>query len=231
MKFNSPLISGTLIQRYKRFLADIKLDSGQVVTAHCPNSGSMLGCNIPGNRVMLSFKDSPTRRLKYTWELIEIEGIWVGINTQRPNQLVREAILQGTVSELQNYSNIRGEVKVGERSRIDLMLENEFNACYVEVKNVTLVEGTTALFPDSVTERGQKHLQELMQLAGSGYRAVIFFVIQREDATHFRPADRIDPEYGHLLRLAVTKGVEILAYQARVSPQRIVLVKSLPFEL
>jgi sugar fermentation stimulation protein A len=231
MKLPQPLLPGTLIRRYKRFLADVQLESGEQVTAHCPNSGSMMGCQDPGSPVLLSRSDNPRRKLPYTWELVRANGVWVGINTQYPNRLVREGIEQGIVSELSGYSLIRGEVNYGKRSRVDLLLQGESGLCYVEVKNVTLVEDGRALFPDAVTLRGQKHLRELMQMVEEGHRAVIFFVVQRADGHLVAPADRIDSEYGKLLREAVARGVEALAYQARVTPQEIVLSHRLPVVL
>lgn len=220
---------GTLIKRYKRFLADILLDDGSVVTAHCPNSGSMKGCAVPGSPVLLSRSDNPLRKLRYTWELVYVDGGWVGLNTNLPNRLAREGIENGTVAGLQGYASIRPEVPYGsERSRIDLLLEGESGRCYVEVKSVTLVEYGKALFPDAVTTRGQKHLRELMEVVRHGDRGVIFFVVQRGDAASVSPAAGIDPEYARLLREAVRQGVEAMAYQADVSPDRIVLGRALP---
>lgn len=228
MKLPNELLSGVLIKRYKRFLADVKLDSGRIVTAHCPNSGSMKGCKTPGSAVLLTYDPRPTRKLKYTWELVKADGVWVGINTMYPNKLVKEAILDGTVTELQGYEMLRPEVKYGENSRIDILLENPGQKCYIEVKNVTLIDKERALFPDAVTTRGQKHLRELMNMIREEHRSVIFFVIQREDGQSVSPADTIDPEYGQLLREAVKNGVEALAYQAIVNPEEIYLHKKIP---
>lgn len=223
-----PLVSGRLLRRYKRFLADVELDDGEVVTAHCPNSGSMRGCALPDSPVRLSRSDNPARKLPYTWELVMADGCWVGINTALPNRLAREGIERGIVTELQGYEILRSEVSYGsERSRIDLLLENP-GRCYIEVKNVTLVENGQARFPDAVTERGQKHLRELMSMVALGYRAVNLFTVQRADARSVAPADDIDPAYGKLLRQAASAGVELLAYQALVTPQEIVLSHSLP---
>jgi sugar fermentation stimulation protein A len=181
--------------------------------------------------VLLSRSDNPARRLLYTWELVEAGGGWVGINTALPNRLAREGIEHGVVRELQGYGRLRSEVGYGsERSRIDLLLE-EPGLCYVEVKNVTMVEGDLARFPDAVTERGQKHLRELMAMAAAGARAVNFFVVQRADASAVAPADAIDPAYGKLLRQAAAAGVELLAYQARVTPTEISLSHPLPIIL
>ncbi len=227
-----PLILGTLIKRYKRFLADIELADGSVVTAHCPNSGSMLGCNLPGLPVYLSESPNPNRKLPYTWELVQVDGFWVGLNTMLPNRLAEEAILDGTIVELQGYERLRREVPYGsERSRIDILLEGEQGRCYVEVKNVTLVEGGLALFPDAVTERGQKHLRELMAVIRNGDRGVILFTVQRGDGAAVAPADAIDPVYGRLLREAVANGVEALAYRARVEPEAIRLTGRLAVRL
>lgn len=222
------LIEGRLIKRYKRFLADAELSDGSIVTAHCPNSGSMKGCAIPGSRVWLSRSENPGRKLPYTWELVEVGGCMIGLNTGLPNRLAREAIENGTVGELQGYPTIRPEVPYGEHSRIDLLLEGPSRRCYVEVKNVTLVEDDRALFPDAVTERGQKHIRELMRVVREGDRGVIFFTVQRRDGVCVSPADLIDPEYGRLLRSALMNGVEALAYRAEVTQQEIRLTERLP---
>lgn len=232
MIFNPPLLPGILIRRYQRFLADITLADGTIVTAHCPNSGSMKGCAIPGSPVLLSRQDSPKRKLQFTWELVQVDGIWIGINTQNPNRLVREAIEAGQIAELCGYDTIRSEVPYGnERSRIDLLLSGERRLCYVEVKNVTLRQGDLALFPDAVTERGQKHLRELQQMVADGHRGIIFFLVQREDAAAMGPADAIDPVYGHLLRESVHNGVEVLVYRAAVTPTAITVTTPLPLIL
>lgn len=219
------------MRRYKRFLADVQLADGSEVTVHCPNSGSMMGCAEPGSTVLLSRSANLARKYPFTWELVKVGTTWVGINTGRPNSLVREAVCEGTVPELAGYDTIRPEVRYGKNSRIDLLLSGPAGLCYVEVKNVTLVDGETARFPDAVTKRGQKHLLELVQVVREGGRGVIFFVVQRGDARRVEPADGIDPEYGRLLRRAVEQGVEALAYQARVEPEGIRLAKRLPILL
>jgi len=226
-----PLIAGTLVRRYKRFLADVEIDGGGLITAHCPNSGSMKGCATPGSRVYLSRSSNTGRKYPFGWELVHADGFWVGINTGLPNRLTREAIEDGTVAELQGYANIRPEVPYGEHSRIDLLLEGPQGRCFVEVKNVTLVDGDRALFPDAVTTRGQKHLLELMRVVREGDRGVIFFTVQRGDGNSVSPADMIDPEYGRLLRLALENGVEALAYRALVTPEEIRLTERLPVVL
>ncbi len=192
----------------------------------------MKGCASPGSRVLLSMNDKPQRKLRYTWELVEVDGGWVGINTGYPNHLVREGIERGIIRELQGYDSLRQEVRYGEEnSRIDLLLEGSSGLCYVEVKNVTLVEGTRALFPDAVTARGQKHLRELMAMVRQRHRAVIFYVVQRHDGESVSAADSIDPEYGRLLRLAVANGVEAMAYHTLVTPDEIRLNCRLPVVL
>lgn len=222
------LLEGRLVKRYKRFLADVELTDGSIVTAHCPNSGSMKGCDRSGAPVRLSRSPNPDRKLPYTWELVQIDGCWVGLNTMLPNRLAEEAILDGAVVELQGYERLRREVPYGsERSRIDLLLEGKLGRCFVEVKNVTLVEGGLALFPDAVTARGQKHLRELMEVVRNGDRGVILFTVQRGDGRAVAPADAIDPTYGRLLREAVASGVEALAYRAVVEPEEIRLSERL----
>ena len=224
-----PLTRGHLIKRYNRFLADVALDQGEIVTAHCSNSGRMTGCNQPGQPVYLSYHDNPKRKLKYTWELIEMPASLVGVNTLVPNRLVAKVLENGVVPELSRYTQVSREVKVNQQSRLDLKLTGPDMAdCYIEIKNCTLVEDGRAMFPDAPTTRGQKHLQELAKLKATGSRAIIFFLIQRCDATHFSPADHIDPEYGRLLRQVVEQGVEILAYDVKITVEGIWLNNQLP---
>ncbi len=231
MRFTTKLIRGTLVQRYKRFLADVRLANGEVVTAHCTNTGSMLGCKEPGSAVYLSLSPNKGRKLAYTWEMIQIQRNWVGINTMHPNRLVAEAITAGAILELCGYQTIRREVKVSAHSRLDLCLEGSNGYCFVEVKNVTLSFDGAAAFPDAVSERATKHLRELMRLKRKGHRAVVVFVVQRSDCNYFRPADEIDPEYGRWLRKAVKAGVEALPYHAAVTPREIVLTHRLPTKI
>lgn len=230
MRFPHPLIAGTLVRRYQRFLADVRLDDGRVVIAHTPNTGSMLGCCRPGSRVWLRDTGNAARKYPLSWELVEAEPeVMVGINTGLANALVREAVEFGVAKELQGYGGIRQEVRYGEEgSRIDLLLESGSGHCYVEVKNVTLVEDGAALFPDAVTQRGAKHLRELATMVRRGHRAAIFFCVQRGDAREMRPADRIDPVYGRTLREVLAAGVEALAYRADVRLDGIVLRTRLP---
>lgn len=221
MKFPEPLVEGRLIRRYKRFLADVRLSDGTEVTAHCPNTGSMLGCQPENARVWLSRSDNPKRKLQYTWELVEaVPGQLACVNTARPNGQAREAVETGRVSELAGYSQCRAEVKYGaEKSRIDLLLSGHPSEpdAWVEVKNVTLAEDGQGFFPDAVTERGQKHLRELMAQVEQGERGVLFFVVNHTGIETVRPADHIDARYGQLLREACDAGVEVLAYRASLA--------------
>jgi sugar fermentation stimulation protein A len=236
MKFSSPLIEGRLIKRYKRFLADVRLNNGETVTAHTANTGAMTGCAEPGSRVWLSRSNNAKRKYPLTWELVEVNSsrpTLLGINTQLSNALVAEAIGNGVAAELQHYTTIRREVRYGvENSRIDLLLQQDSSPpCYVEVKNVTLVEGGAGYFPDAVTTRGSKHLRELAGMAAQGCRSVIFYCVQREDVSEVRPAQHIDASYAATLRQVVEQGVEALAYRAMVSPREIVLTKKVPVML
>nr|WP_321403595.1 DNA/RNA nuclease SfsA [uncultured Desulfobacter sp.] len=226
------LIKGKLVKRYKRFLADIELDTGEVVTAHCPNSGSMKGCAQPGAEAWISQSTNPKRKLKYTWELTRIDGTFIGINTLVPNRLVKASVENDLIPELLGYSQVRSEVKTSDHTRLDLVLE-ETNGrqCFVEIKNCTLVENRVARFPDAVTTRGQKHIQELLDLASKGHRAVLFFLVQRTDADAFTPAADIDPEYAKKLMQARVKGVEIIVrdvvFDLDVDPARIRINRAL----
>ncbi|MBM3465571.1 MAG: DNA/RNA nuclease SfsA [Armatimonadetes bacterium] len=219
MKFESPLIPGRLVRRYKRFLADVALEDGSVIVAHCPNPGSMLGCCAPDRPVFVSRSANLARKLPYTLELIDVGGHWVGVNTMRPNAVVHEALQAGQIAELGWYTDIRREVKYGDASRVDFLLEREGARCYLEVKHVTLVHEQVAYFPDSVTTRGARHLQELRAVKRHGHRAAMLFVVNDPAATVVRPADSIDPAYGRALRQAARSGVEVLAYRCRTSPE------------
>lgn len=230
MKFNTPLIHGRLIQRYKRFLADVKLDNGDIITAHCTNSGSMKSCLEDNAEVYLTPIDDPKRKTKFTWEMIKINGDWVGINTGNPNKLAFEAIQNGEIEKLKGYTEVQREVKFGD-SRFDVMAKNDKETCFIEVKNVTYKEGNYALFPDAVTSRGKKHLETLDKVKEQGMRAVMLYIIQRVDVDIFAPAIEIDPDYAKSLKNAYTKGVEIIPMQVKVSPEKIELLKELPFEI
>ncbi len=232
MIFAEKLIRGRLLRRYKRFLADIELENGEIVTAHCPNSGSMKSCMQSGWQVMLSDHTNPGRKYRYTWEMIHNGKCWIGINTSVPNLIAEEAIQAEKIPELAGYHEIRREKKYGQNSRIDLLLIRDDQQCFVEVKNVTLVEADGCYyFPDAVTERGRKHLFELISMIDQGHRAVMLFVVQRSDGNCFRPAAHIDRQYAESLLKANRHGVEVLVYRADVSPAGIALVESIPWEL
>ena len=230
MKFDKPLTHGRLIKRYKRFLADITLDNGQVTTAHCTNSGSMKSCIEEGAEVYMTPIDDPKRKTKFTWEMIKINGNWVGINTNVPNQLAFEAVTNGELTKLSGYNYVKKEV-VFENSRFDIYAENSREKAFIEVKNVTLKDGSYGRFPDAVTKRGKKHLNSLMRVKEQGIRAVMLYVIQREDVDIFAPAWDIDPEYSKTLVDAYQKGVEIIPVQAKITPVEIRIINELPFEL
>jgi sugar fermentation stimulation protein A len=230
MVFKDSLIHGHLIKRYKRFLADVKLESGEIITAHCTNSGSMKSCLENNAEVYLSPVNDPKRKTKFTWEMIKINGNWVGINTGNPNKISFEAVKNGEIEKLQGYKEVKREIKYG-NSRFDLMAKNEKETCYIEVKNVTYKKENYALFPDAITSRGKKHLETLIKVKEEGMRAVMLYIIQRTDVSIFAPAKEIDPEYAKALMSAYSKGVEIIPIQARVTPTEIKLTKELPFEL
>jgi len=231
MKFEQKLQSAFFLRRYKRFLVDVELPGGGEMTVHCPNTGSMRGCLTPGNRVYLSRSDNPKRKYAHTLEMIMVNQTWVGINTIRTNHLVREAMEKGLVKELGDPDEIKSEVKVSDRSRLDFLVRRGQRKIYIEVKNCTLVENGTAMFPDAVTERGRRHLQELMALKKKGWDAGLIFCVQRMDADRFRPAAEIDLLYSEILAAAAQAGVGVWAYQADVAPGQIEIVRSLPVKL
>ncbi len=219
------LYPGILIKRYKRFLADIELDTGEKITAHCANPGQMQGLSAPGSRVLVSRSENVKRKLPYSLELVAVqnrEKNWVGVNTSLPNQVMKLALQQRIFPELGEYEQILSEVSYGQnkKSRVDFLLTHSEgkSPIYLEVKNVTWAEGKTALFPDAVTARGQKHLLDMMQVVREGARAVTFFFISRSDCTEFVPGDSADPVYGKLLREAVKQGVEILPCRFEMTP-------------
>ena len=236
MKFEHPLIEGRLVQRYKRFFADVRLLSGEIVVAHCANSGSMLSVKEPGSRVWLSPANNPERKLRYTWEIIEVNGGLVGINTSLPNRIVAEAIQAGVIPELSGYTTLSREKKYGRNSRIDILLEDSKRpACYVEVKNVTLRRGSEshwpAEFPDAVTERGAKHLKEMTDMVKAGSRAVMVYLVQRGDCRRFAVAVDIDPTYAQALEQALAAGVEAVCYGCAVGPDAITIAGPLTLDL
>ena len=233
MQFPDPLIHGTLLRRYKRFLADIKLDDGQEVTAHCANPGAMLGLKDAGAEVWLSPSRNPKRKLQYSWELVRADGALVGINTAHPNALTAEAIEAGRIAALQGYDSLRREVKYGQNSRIDMLLEQPGKPdCYVEVKNVHLMRRQgLAEFPDSVTKRGAKHLVELGDMVEAGHRAVMFYLVQRTDCERFAVAGDIDPTYAKELQRAMARGVEAICYDCAIETTGIQVRQPLTLEV
>lgn len=219
MDITQPIVRGTLIKRYKRFLADVELDDGTLLTAHCPNPGRMIGCSTPGSTVWLRDSQNAKRKLLYTLQTIDEQGTLINVDTSLPNACVEEAISEQRIPELAGYESMRREVRYGESSRIDILLEDpKLGRCYVEVKSATMARGEVALFPDAVTSRGFKHLEELIRVVEAGDRGVIFFFISRGDVTSFAPADDIDPAYGKKLREAMSRGVEAMAWSSNVEP-------------
>lgn len=230
MEFEQPLQPATLVRRYKRFLADVETPDGTLLTVHTPNTGSMRGCAEPGTRIWYRDSGNPKRKYPLSWELTELaDGTRVGVNTARSNALVREAVENGTIRELAGRGPVRPEVRLG-ASRIDFAIGDGEPPCYVEVKNVTMAEAGVAMFPDAVTTRGTRHIDELRRVAESGGRGVLLFCVQRGDVDRLQPADAIDPEYGRALRRAVAAGVEVLAYRARIDPSGVRLETPLPVE-
>ena len=231
MKLEAPIEYARLIKRYKRFLADVTLADGREVTAHCPNPGAMTGLAEPGMRIGLLPAANPKAKLPYRWELCHADSGWVGINTNRPNKLAEEAILAGVIPELAGYQNLRREVKYGENSRIDLLLDGPGRPdCYVEVKNVHLMRTPgLAEFPDSVTARGAKHLGELAAIAADGNRAVMLFIVQRTDCATMSLTQDIDPKYAKAMSEAQAANVEVLCYKCAIDQYNISVMQPLPF--
>ena len=229
MRFPDPLRHGTLIRRYKRFLADVRFDDGEEITAHVANPGAMTGLAEPGLEVWLSPARNPARKLKWSWELARIDGRLVGVNTAWPNAIVAEAIEAGMIKPLSGYATLRREVKYCENSRVDILLGDDARPdCYVEVKNVHLKRALGAEFPDAVTTRGTKHLVELSAMVAAGHRAVMVYLVQREDCDDFRLAGDIDPTYAKAFAAALDAGVEALCYACQLSIEAITLDRPLP---
>jgi len=217
IQFPEPLIEATFLKRYKRFLTDMKLTNGDIVVAHCPNTGSMKTCLQENAPALLWDANNPKRKLRYSFKAIKINKTWIGIDTLLPNKLAELAIAAGEIEELDGYELIEREKKMGQNSRVDLLLSNNKLKCYVEVKNVTMVENSVASFPDAITTRGQKHLVELMERVKEGHKAAMLFMIQRGDGKVFTSADAIDSEYAKLLKEAESCGVMLFAMSCKVS--------------
>ena len=230
MQFNQELQPGILIRRYKRFLADIELGDNTVITVHCPNSGSMLGCSEPGSPVMLSSSDNLKRKYPQTLEMVQSGTTWIGVNTALTNHLVREALEKGVIEELGPLEAIRQEIKTSDNTRLDFLLEQQGRKIFMEVKNCSLAEDNVAMFPDAVTARGTKHLRELAALRQQGHMAAVLFCVQRRDADQFKPAAHIDPLYAATLAKVAASGVLVLAYQADVSSREIRIARKLPVQ-
>ena len=235
MQLPKTLYCGTLIKRYKRFLADIRLECGENITAHCPNPGRMTGLSNPGSRVWVSCSPNPNRKLPFTLELIEADGGLVGVNTHHPNKIVREAIESHKIPQLEGYDSLRTEVKYAERSRVDILLEDEkMGRCWVEVKNVHLRRDSresngTAEFPDSVTVRGSKHIEDLVDQIKMGDKSILIFLIQRMDCKDFKIARDIDPLYYETLLRGMENGLEVLCFDTNITLSSISLRNSITF--
>ncbi|MCA0963766.1 DNA/RNA nuclease SfsA [Salipiger bermudensis] len=232
MRFQTPLIRAVLLRRYKRFLADARLEEGREITAHVANPGSMMGLKDEGLTIWLEPNDDPRRKLKYAWRLVEHEtGAFTGVDTGVPNRMLRAALTAGRVPGLEGYDTVRPEVKYGENSRIDFLLTSEGRPdAYVEVKSVTLSRTPgLAEFPDSVTARGAKHLAELANMAEAGHRAVMLYLVQRTDCSAVTLAADLDPAYAAAFCEATARGVEVLAFDCVISPEGVSLGAPLPF--
>ena len=230
MKFEKRLLQGTLIKRYKRFFVDIKY-KGKTITAHCPNSGSMMGLLDLGNKVWFSESNNPKRKLKYTIEIISSNGNLVGINTHLTNKLVFEALKKGKIKSLINYHNIKSEVKFSDSTRFDFLISNDNKKCFLEVKNVTLVRNNNiAEFPDAITSRGAKHLRELVNAKKKGYESCILYLIQREDCKILKIAKDIDEKYKDFFDSALKNGVKILCYDCKISNEEIIVNNQIKYE-
>jgi len=225
------LIEGKLIKRYKRFKADVKLKNGHIITALCPNTGRMTSCSEPGSTVYLSRHFRAERKLKYTWEMIEMPTSLVGVNTGIPNKLVKESIIQKKIPQLSEFDKVRSEVKYGSNSRIDILLEKNNDKYFIEVKNCTLMDNGVCYFPDAVTSRGLKHLKELQREVLCGNRAFMFYLVQRMDVNRFEPAAHIDPVYAKELKEACKNGVEVLVYDVKIDINSIAINRPVPFSL
>ncbi|GAB1582171.1 DNA/RNA nuclease SfsA [Phyllobacterium phragmitis] len=232
MQFILPLVSGRLERRYKRFLADIALDDGRFITASVPNTGSMLGLNAPGSRVWLSVSEDPKRKYAHTLQIVEADGTLVGINTGLPNRIAEEAILAGMLPSLAGYGGLKREQKYGRNSRIDILLSDSARpTAYVEVKNVHFMrEPGLAEFPDTVTARGAKHLDELGDMVEAGHRGVMLFVIQRNDCSSFRLCQDLDPAYCSAFDRARQRGVEAYAIRCHITPEGIAADCAVPID-
>jgi sugar fermentation stimulation protein A len=232
VRFPAPPVEARFVRRYQRFFVDVELEGGATLTAHCPNTGSLSGCLASGAPVWLRDSGDERRKLRHTFQAIRVGDTWVNVDTGLPNRVVGTAVAEGRVAALAGYDTVRPEVRYGTGSRIDLLLERAgAPSCHVEIKNTTLADGSTALFPDAVTSRGLKHLFELVEVVRGGGRAVQLFFVSRADVDVFAPADHVDPAYSAALRDAARAGVEVLAFRARVEPQEVALGEAIGVDL
>jgi sugar fermentation stimulation protein A len=231
MKFHLPLITGTLIKRYRRFLVDVRLADGSVLTAHCPNSGSMVSCCEPGRTVILSDSGDSSRRHALTWELIDMDGTWVGVNPAISRKIVNEAIEKKLVPSLARYDEIQRDASYGRKTKVDIVLHGMEENCFINIHNVTWVENDSAFFPDAINERAKMSLLELAEIAKQKHRAVAFYFVQRGDCARFMPAAQVDRDFMKLMLLAQNAGVEIVVYRGVVSPEGIDLGTTIPYAL
>ena len=228
MNLTAPTQTGTLLRRYKRFLADVRLEDGSVLTVHCPNSGAMLGCSTPGSPVVISRSANVHRKYLWTLEMVRENNTWIGVNTSLTNRLVREALENGVIDEFGVIDTIVPEVRVSQQSRLDFLVQAAGRGIYLEVKNCSLARNGVALFPDAVTARGTRHLLELEKLLAEGRRAALIFCVQRADAERLEPAAAIDPVYAETLARVHGRGVTVLAYQAEVRPGAVRIIRKIP---
>ena len=228
MRIPEPHQTGILVKRYKRFLADIRLEDNSILTVHCPNTGSMKGCSSPGSPVVISHSDNPKRKYAWTLEMVEENGIWVGVNTSLTNKLVQEGLENQTIDDFGRIDSITREIRVSDNSRLDFLLQTDGGKVFIEVKNCSLVEDGVALFPDAVTARGTRPLLELDRLRKEGHKTALIFCVQRNDAYRFLPAQAIDPVYAETLYRTYKDGLTVLAYQADVQPDQVKIIKKIP---
>lgn len=228
MKFSTKLLGGKLVRRYRRFLVDVQLDNGSIVTAHCPNSGTMVGCCEPGKPVLLSESDDPHRRNAYTWEMINMNGTWVGVNVSVPRKVVAESLRQNAIATFVGFTDLTLDAEYGRGKRVDILMLGREHNLFMNVYHVAWAENNVALFPETPNARARRGMSDLIEIAQQGHRAVAFFFVQRGDCRRFSPAVEVDPEFGKIFQEAQKSGVEIIAYRARVSPEGIDLGTPLP---
>jgi sugar fermentation stimulation protein A len=231
MKFSTPLLEGHLKRRYRRFLADVKLPDGSIITAHCPTSAVLSGCQTPGSKIYLSQVENPLRKLSYTWEITQVGRTKICINPNHLGPVVSEAIKKEKLAEIKGFAEQKRFVQAGQNGKVNFLLFDGSRQCHLEVRNVTLARKGTALFPDSIQKNGNDHIQDLMRHNENGHRTILLFIVPRSDCEILRIAQDIDPHYSKSLKDAVGKGLEILAYRAKVTAKEIILRENLPVEI